>query len=225
MLSNFIGKDEFLRFHDVTRFVKTGKAEIALSVATSNVIGDLRNKDILVERMYIPKTFGTDKNENVTKTTSFTSDIVTGGNELRFVVDVVEGNATFILQGSYDQTIWVDVPLEPEAVITVNEKGRYSALYNEKHLYYRYKVEPLSDTTYSAFLVETSADRLIRYAAITSLLLPLLGNDGAVDAVYQEAKMNYGNELKQFRYDYDEDGSLSIDSNEQSMNRTVMLFR
>jgi len=227
MLSCYITPEEFYRFHDLKRFVRdAARVTEALVVSTANVVADLRNKDIRVERMYIPRMFDGAVGTRLTKSISYTSGPITGGNELRMVIDLpVDGGGTFVLHGSYDKDVWSTIPLDPDASIVVADSGRYSGRYNERHRYYRYTFTPNIETTYSAFLVDTSADRLIRYSTIMTLLFPLLGQDGAPDSLYAEARQMYQNELQVFRYDYDTDESLSVEDTEQDTSRRVRLYR
>ena len=232
MLYNYVTLQEFKDFRDLSRYFKDDdKIIIGLNTALEDLSDDMRAKGYDPMLCMIPLMFDSlDMFETITKAATFTSESLDAGNETRLVVNVSTETASavvFTLEGSMDETIWIPIKdlAQVNVSISTQANGIYSVKFASRYKHYRYTVTTSESVTYSAYLVDTSFDNLIKWKAIYILMFPWIDADSTAREIYNEAVQSYSTLFNSDVFDYDKSEDGSITASEQDYKKIVTLYR
>ena len=167
--------------------------------------------------------------DSVTKTAAFTGTISEEDilQRLRIVINAsaVSGSGTvsFLFEGSDDEETYTTV-----TTISVTTTGNTTSVFTSPYKYYRLSISSITgitSITYSAYLIETSFERLHKYKSLEMIYRSLIALDGDV---WEGKKEQYENLYKdtiqkaKFYYDADDDGEIDDDEKDKDSRRVLL---
>lgn len=171
-----------------------------------------------------------DLQDSVTKTTTFAGEVsdIDILQRLRIVINVTAktgtGSVSFLLEGSDDEETFSTV-----ITISITSTGNTSTVFTTPYKYYRLSITGfvgITSITYSAFLIETSFERLHKYKSLEMIYRSLIALDGDVWESKKEQYENlYKDVLQKAKFYYDANDSGDIDKDEREKQNQRILLR
>ena len=232
MLTCYVTAEEFRTFYNVGTMAKDANILTALRAATYEIEGTLRGRGYDTASLQPPEMFDTlPAYQAVTKTASYTSASL-AAEGTRFVVDVIDGTGTFLLEGSPDGIAWYPVKGadDSQISISVSTPATMSALILQRFPNYRYSVST-TDCNYRAYIVDGGPDRAIRALACHLCMFPFADKDSTIDRIDMKAMDDYReamdslNLLMAVNVDKDGDGDPDDTIGNAYVRRSVRMFR
>lgn len=226
MIRNYLTFSElYYHYPRIEQWVDNSHVTSILNAAGMVVANDLRNRGVDTQRIYIPLMFDSATYGAHVSRTDHTATGLSIHNERRFVIDVSSTTSLNVaLQGSNDNTNWEDVVMLDGQLATIDiyQAGTYNRAFIEGYKYVRYSTT--GTASLYAYVVDTSFDQLIIFKALQQITLPLVGNDGLAEAMYNQSVAMYQSLLGSAVFDYDRGGDGAIDDHDRDVTprRRVM---
>ena len=229
MFTCYLTDQEFYAQHPIQQWILPENCTRALQSAALIVSDDLRRRGIDSGKLMAPTMLvGTTLYERVTKS-SFTGDAVACSAASRLVIelDTADTYPSFGLQGSKDKATWRAIGSAIDAnPLTVECAGAdvFSARFYVQYPYYKLTLASDVDVTFTAYLVDDSASRLIQLKAVEEAMFLVLDQGTRTQQLYDASRMEYSELIQSIKAAYDQDNDGTPDT-EISLQRNVLLHR
>lgn len=143
------------------------------------------------------------------------------------MTSIGDGEVTFELQGSRDETTWrtIDSLVSNSGIsLSTMVESENVDLFVSKYEYVRLVVTTSVSVTFTAFVVDATLDMLVMYKMLHLGCLPYAGNPEA-DEMILNAKSMYSSTLQSLSIDTDIDGDMAIESGEENTQPIAIGYR